>query len=230
MLPPAPKAPAFIEVLLEYFSNDAEKAYAAFEKFHQCCTVLFEELKIFHAWVRDVIRGKIEQDWFVKNAGRRFVRNRAGMLLPLQEKKNGEEVKTNNPVPKAIAHMLQGAEACWISNLLRLAPKYGFRPVQDFHDGFVSEGIVPLAAQEEASKLSGLEGVLETKPFENPFPEEEKVGQLFSYPVEVVFEEDVELNRLAEELGLGALGRHFDESPHYRRNNNRTNYLLIKSS
>lgn len=226
---PAPKAPAFIEVLLEYFSNDGEKAYAAFERFYQCCAVLFKELKIFHAWVHDVIQGKVKQDWFVKNAGRRFVRNRAGMPLPLEEKKDGEEVNINNPVSKAIAHMLQGAEACWISHLLRLAPKYGFRPVQDFHDGFISEGEVPLEAQEEASKLSGLEGVLETKPFENPFPEGEKVGLIFSYPVEVVFEEDMELNKLVEELGLGALGCYFDESPFYERGIFKTNKLDNRS-
>jgi len=206
---PAPVLPAHLEILLDHFNNDGEQAFAAFEKFHNSCRLLFTELKTFHEWIKQVLNGKVQdQSWFVKNAGRTYIRNKAGMSLPLQKKNSeGKLVSIGNTLAKTVAHLLQGAEACWISHLLRLAPKYNFKPIQDFHDGFLSEGEVPVEAQEEASELSGLEGILETKPFEDQFPgEEEKAVRIQSCHEMVIDWEDEEINRLIDQLGPNGLG------------------------
>ena len=67
------------------------------------------------------------------------------------------------------AHLLQGREALYIHTLTTLAPKYGFEVISNEHDGLVTIGEIPKAAQAEARRKSGVRRtVLAEKPFGLP--------------------------------------------------------------
>ena len=82
----------------------------------------------------------------------------------------GLEIKLENlpqkkPYKKIAAHILQGTEAYFIQELTLLAPKYGYYPYANEHDGLVVLGEIPAMAEEEARAITELHFMrLEEKP------------------------------------------------------------------
>jgi hypothetical protein len=82
----------------------------------------------------------------------------------------GTEIKFENlpkdkPHKKIAAHILQGTEAYFIQELTILAPKYGYRPIANEHDGLVVIGEISKQAGGEARTITGLDFMkLEEKP------------------------------------------------------------------
>ena len=160
---PAPTA--HYNLLLEEFNYDGEKAFVAYQRFFSACQSLIVEIEGFSTWLLTLV-GKKKSDiittapiWLNQIAGKFYVKNAACMSLDITE------MRADLLVSKAMAHLLQGAEAAFMCQIIALSPKYGYKPVQDFHDGAVIEGTVPKEAEEEATKLSGISASLETKPF-----------------------------------------------------------------
>jgi hypothetical protein len=81
---------------------------------------------------------------------------------------------------KLAAHLLQGLEAYFIHTLTGLAPKYGFEPISNEHDGLISTTPIPEIAVEEAREITGLKYF---KLIEKPF-ELTPLDELGDYPYE----------------------------------------------
>lgn len=90
-----------------------------------------------------------------------ILRNAAGHEMVLDRSRPAKEVRR-----EAAAHILQGQEAAFIHHLTIIADQFGYTPVSNQHDGLVTIGEVPEAAQKKAAELSGLSfAFLEEKPF-----------------------------------------------------------------
>lgn len=67
-----------------------------------------------------------------------------------------DSLPVKKPYKKIAAHILQGTEAYFIQELTLLAPKYGYKPIANEHDGIVVIGEISREAVEEARRLTGL--------------------------------------------------------------------------
>jgi hypothetical protein len=97
-------------------------------------------------------------DWLVRSPdchhvipGRkqRWLQNDCEMQFCLNSEKAGDRRR------KAAAFILQGREAAYIHHLTLLANDYGFTPISNQHDGLVTVGEIPKAAQLLARERSG---------------------------------------------------------------------------
>jgi len=135
----------------ESFAESYDLARAALLPFYR-------ELRRWHKWLDT----EFVQRLGVNSPAGRVVKNAAGesYLWDLNR-------KTHERRAELAAHMLQGKERAFILTLLTLAPKYGFEPVADEHDGLVVLGEITNEAVEEAKRLSGVRrAVLVEKAFE----------------------------------------------------------------
>lgn len=100
----------------------------------------------------------------VTGKSKRFIVNPCGMSLRIDEL---EKVPGKAKLKAAIAaHQLQGYESAYIHHLTALSSSYGFKVVNNQHDGLICLGNeIPKEAHEKAKELSGLSlAELEIKP------------------------------------------------------------------
>lgn len=149
---------SIIKYLLE--GRTPELAYKAYCKFLEVCKPLLAAIKEVGDRIKLAVKNKSTEmlPELTKNKGKWAVLNKTGNLLYV------DSLKPSELVAKVAAHLLQGAERALVSNILLLAPKYNFRPVADYHDGFLSDGLVPQACVDEAIAACGVFGKLEIKP------------------------------------------------------------------
>lgn len=147
---------ALQEGLLEHFQDPKE----ARQKFSQVVEQLRPLKKVvgqWTSWLLDDLRcphRKVTQR-------REFIENAAGQPLVLDRKRPKKDLKG-----EAAAHILQGQEAAFIHHLTLLSKEFGFVPISNQHDGLVTLGEIPAAAQKGAADLAGLvHAHLERKPF-----------------------------------------------------------------
>ena len=138
-------------IIAENAIGDPAQAYKVFRSYVQ---PLHKQLE---RWRRYLVEEWIPEHVQYNSKGR-FVKNAAGMLFYLDERKNGEvkpksvrELKRKLP-----AFLLQGQESFFIHTLVALAPDYGFRPMANEHDGLITEGRIPEAAIEAAKRVTGM--------------------------------------------------------------------------
>ena len=159
-----------ISSIIKYLLEDQtpEQAYNSYCKFLQVCKPLLEAVREVGDRIKLAIKNKSTNllPELTKNKGKWAVLNKTGNLLYV------DSLKPSDLVAKVAAHLLQGAERALVSNILLLAPKYNFRPVADYHDGFLSDGLVPQACVDEAIAACGVFGKLEIKPLVAPAKEE----------------------------------------------------------
>jgi hypothetical protein len=172
------KPPATISHLLKEFNNNPDLAYKSFLKIDREFRPLIKEIEKCRELLIRLIRPKTEADhalekpkWLIKHKGNTYIKNQCGCLLQIDNLLHSELIG------KVIAHLLQGMEAAFMSYIVQLGEKYNYKPVQDYHDGAIIEGVVPQEAVDEAVLLSGVNGQLEIKPFEYPFNKERKTSQ-----------------------------------------------------
>jgi hypothetical protein len=137
-----------------------ELAYNSYCKFLEVCKPLLAAVKEVGDRIKLAVKNKSTKllPELTKNKGKWAVINKTGNLLYV------DSLKPSDLVAKVAAHLLQGAERALVSNILLLASKYNFRPVADYHDGFLSDGLVPQACVDEAIAACGVFGKLEIKP------------------------------------------------------------------
>ena len=117
----------------------------------------YQELRRWHRWLDTVYVKKCGQN---TPAGR-VVKNAAGETYVWDPSRPKHERRA-----ELAAHMLQGRERAFVLHLIALAPKYGFDPVSDEHDGLVTLGVVPSAAIDEAKRRAKVvRAALVEKPF-----------------------------------------------------------------
>jgi hypothetical protein len=95
-------------------------------------------------------RGHLIGSWLEANAdpgyaGKRYVKNAAGVPFCIDDVRNPYELKK-----KLAAFLLQGREAAFIHTLTGYADEYGFRVISNEHDGVVTIGAIPQEAIERA--------------------------------------------------------------------------------
>ncbi|WP_168632451.1 hypothetical protein, partial [Dolichospermum sp. UHCC 0260] len=150
---------------LEEFNNDPQLAFQAFRKFTDVCSPFLAAVREVGELIKTAI--KTQDDTILpqlfKGKEGSFIKNSAGMSLQLAG------IPKAGLISKVQAHLLQGAESCLISNILKQSEEYGFEPVLDFHDGFLSQGEVPAEAVAKAVAACGIRGALEIKPLVSPF-------------------------------------------------------------
>ena len=157
---------SIIKYLLE--EQTPEQAYGSYCKFLVVCKPLLAAVKEVGDRIKLAVKNKSPDllPELTKVRGKWAVLNKTGNLLYV------DSLKPSDLVAKVAAHLLQGAERALVSNILLLAPKYNFRPVADYHDGFLSDGLVPQACVDEAIAACGVFGKLEIKPLVAPAKEE----------------------------------------------------------
>ncbi|MBO1049357.1 MAG: hypothetical protein HEQ10_17200 [Dolichospermum sp. DEX182a] len=150
---------------LEEFNNDPQLAFQAFRKFTDVCAPFLAAVREVGNLIKTAI--KTQDDTILpqlfKGKEGSYIKNAAGMSLQLAG------IPKSGLISKVQAHLLQGAESCLISNILKQSEEYGFKPVLDFHDGFLSRGEVPQEAIDKAVAACGIRGALEIKPLVSPF-------------------------------------------------------------
>lgn len=164
------KLPATISLLLKEFNNDPKLAFEALQKINHNFAPLIKAINAYRVLIIRLIRPKTEADkqlakpdWIITHKGKTYIKNKCDARLCV------DDIPTQSLVSKVTAHLLQGMEAAYMSHIVQLGAKHGYEPVQDFHDGAIIKGVVPVEAQLEAARLSGVEGKLEIKEFEDPF-------------------------------------------------------------
>lgn len=145
-----------------------EQAYNSYCKFLEVCKPLLAAVKEVGERIKLAIKNKDSSllPELIKNKGKWAVVNKTNNFLYI------DSLKPSDLVAKVAAHLLQGAERALVSNILKLAGKYNFRPIADYHDGFLSEGLVPQECVDEAIAACGVFGKLEIKPLKLPVQEE----------------------------------------------------------
>lgn len=156
---------SIIKYLLD--GQTAEQAHNSYSKFLEVCKPLLAAVKEVGDRIKLAIKTKDISllPELTKTKGKWAILNKTGNLLYV------DSLKPSDLVAKVAAHLLQGAERALVSNILLLAPKYNFRPIADYHDGFLSDGLVPQACVDEAIAACGVFGKLEIKPLEVPVRE-----------------------------------------------------------
>ncbi|AFY31807.1 hypothetical protein [Calothrix sp. PCC 7507] len=164
------KPPATISLLLKEFNNNDKLAFEALQKISYEFAPLIKVIEEYRQLLTKLIKPKTDDDkgltkpdWLTKHKGITYIKNKCGMLLKV------DDLHASQLIGKVTAHLLQGMEAAYMSFIIQLGDKYSYKAVQDFHDGAIIKGAVPIEAELEASSLSGVEGKLEIKPFEDPF-------------------------------------------------------------
>ncbi len=119
----------------------------------------YGELRRWHEWLDEVFAPR-RASGGNGNGGHYVLNAVGGKFYPKEHRKPHERQA------KLAAFMLQGKERAFVLSLLRLAPKFGFEPISDEHDGLVVIGEIPEAAVEEAKQNSGVQRArLIEKPF-----------------------------------------------------------------
>ena len=156
--------PSLYSCFLSEFNNNPEIAFQAYSRFTEICNPLLGAIKQVGTLIKTAIKNqdRTELPELQKGNNGLYIKNAAGMVLQLKE------IPSASLIAKVQSHLLQGSESCLITNIISMAEKYGFKPLLDFHDGFLCSGVVPPTAVEEAVANCGIAGVLETKPFKNP--------------------------------------------------------------
>jgi hypothetical protein len=169
------KRPALLKYIYEEADGNAQKAYNLYVQFYKVIEPLHAVLKQWHNWLIDVY---IPENQKAGKQGNFYLVNACQMKLYVTEIRDGEIKPINRrELKKTIpAWLLQGQEARFMAEVGKLGSKYNYEFKQNFHDGCIVEGQIPLEAQEEAAALSGtLNAKLEEKRFVNPYKEEEEV-------------------------------------------------------
>jgi hypothetical protein len=158
-------APSIYNYFLEEFNNDPQLAFQAFKRFSNVCAPLLGAIREVGTLIKTAIKTQDDKTLpqLFKGKEGSFIKNAAGMSLQLAG------IPKAGLISKVQSHLLQGAESCLISNILKQSEEYGFKPILDFHDGFLSDGEVPQAAIDKAAAACGIRGALEIKPLVSPF-------------------------------------------------------------
>lgn len=90
-----------------------------------------------------------------KVVGNEYVTNAIGMERKIEKTSKGNI--TANSLVSLSCFIITGIERAFITSIILLSKKYGFRVVADEHDGVITIGEIPDEAIEEVKKLSGFE-------------------------------------------------------------------------
>jgi hypothetical protein len=155
---------ALFQYILKECKGDAFKATRVYHRFYQVVEPLVAVMKQWHDWLLKVY---LLQN-LKNNRSGSYIIGACGTKLYL------DDLTVQQKKCQVAAFLLQSREARYVAEIARLAPQYGYMMKQNFHDGFVCEGEVPVEAQQEAAKLAGLtNAALGEKPFTNPYAEQE---------------------------------------------------------
>lgn len=152
-----PEVPAIVNQLLREFKFDGEQAYQAYERLYEETEALIKALHEYHLYIKTKVIAE------AKSCPRYgpYVINQAEAKLFLNDLEGDK-------VAKVAAHLLQGHEAAFMAAIYKLGKKYSYTIHQDMHDGAIFSGRIPSEAMAEARQISGVEGSIEEKPFDNP--------------------------------------------------------------
>ena len=130
--------------------GDTTRALELMGPVHDALRPLKEEVGAWHEWLLH----SPECHHVIPKRKRRWLRNACGMDFQVEGAR------------RAAAFILQGREAAYIHHLTLLSHAYGFTPISNQHDGLVTAGEVPRAAQFLARERSGFRYAdLVEKPF-----------------------------------------------------------------
>lgn len=192
-----------------------EEACAVYRRFQNYVRPLKQVIDQWHELLEaECNPGRGKSEGYLKNAaGMKFgyqKSNESDFGVILLDDKNDQ---TCRPGGRIAAWRLQGLEGAFMGHLSKLQRTYGFRMMQNYHDGVITEGRIPQEAVEKAAAAAGLkECELEVKPLECPFDAEQSDEKDFDRGVvERVAEGHLRnyrrFTRLAEEAGKGDLLR-----------------------
>jgi hypothetical protein len=132
--------------------TDAQERLAVYARLRRVIDELHESLSAWHDWI-DTVYAHDPKVSSPHRDGGRAVKNAVGQTYHWREVPAKEVWRRK---AQLAAHLLQGAEASLVLNLITLGPAYGFEVLANMHDGIVTMGEVPAEAVERASEMAGI--------------------------------------------------------------------------
>jgi len=140
-----PESNSIYGALLDELEDEA-RAAAVMKDVHTELAAFKSGVDTWHDW----LMLSPNCPYVMSNRRERTLLNECDMEFRLASEEDGGRRKR-----RAAAFILQGREAAYVHRLTLLAPKYGFTPISNQHDGLVTIGEIPAEAQEQAKTQSG---------------------------------------------------------------------------
>ncbi len=149
-----------MEYLMEEAGGDLTLAVEYLSKFSNVIAPLENEIKLWHDWLLDTYVESVG----TYGAGKLYLSNATNSKLCVDDLPEGKDIWQRKA--KVAAFVLQGQEAAFIHNLTILSIEYGYKVLQNEHDGLITVGPIPQEAVDKAAVAAGMEYArLEDKPF-----------------------------------------------------------------